>query len=174
METPNVLGPVADASVRPATAADVAALGAVQSRAWRAAYADVLPRDVLDALAPEVLAEGWHPAVVAPPSPGHRVLVAAAGPTVVGFAAAQPDGEIVALVVDPAHQRQGHGSRLLNAVADLAREDGVAALSAWSPVADGPRVAFFTSAGFAADGGRRTLELPRGGTLPELRLVAAL
>jgi ribosomal protein S18 acetylase RimI-like enzyme len=175
VETSDVLGPgAADASVRAAGAADVPAIGSVQSRAWRAAYSRLLPAEVLDALAADSLAEAWRPAVTAPPSPGYRVLVACAGPTVVGFAACQPDGELVALVVDPAHQRSGHGSRLLNAVVDLLREDGAASVSTWSPVDDAPRLAFLASAGLAPDGTRRTFELPGGGVLPELRLVAAL
>jgi GNAT superfamily N-acetyltransferase len=175
VETPDVLGPsTADASVREARPADVPAIGSVQARAWRAAYARLLPADVLAALDPEVLAEGWRTAVTAPPSPRHRVMVACAGPTVVGFAACGPDGELVALLVDPTHQRRGHGSRLLNAVADLLREDGTDRLAAWTPVDDAPRAAFLTSAGLGPDGARRTLELPGGGTVDEVRLSAAL
>lgn len=175
METPDVLGPAtADASVRPARAGDVPAIGAVQARAWRAAYADLLPPEVLAGLAPDALAEGWRSAVEAPPSEQHRVLVACAGPTVVAFAAAQPDGELVALLVDPMQQRRGHGSRLLNAVVDLLREDGVATITAWSPAGDRARLAFLTSAGLAVDGARRTLELPGSQPLEEVRLAAAL
>jgi GNAT superfamily N-acetyltransferase len=176
VETPDVLGPTsADSSVRPAGAADLQAIGAVHARAWRSAYSSLLPAEVLDALDPAALAEAWRPAVTAPPSPGHRVLVACSGPTVVAFAAVEPDGELVTLLVDPVHQRRGHGSRLLNAVADLLREDGVAGLAAWSPAADGPRLAFLASAGFGPDGSQRELGLPdRTSTVREVRLVAGL
>jgi len=176
VETPDVLGAgtAADASVRPATAGDVPAIGAVQARAWKAAYADLLPPQVLQALDPRELAEAWRAAVTAPPSPRHRVMVAAAGPTVVGFAAVEPDGEVVALLVDPLHQRRGHGSRLLNAVVDLLREDGADRVAAWAPEQDRARIDFLTSAGLGPDGGRRTLELPGGGTLTETHLVAGL
>ncbi|UER53975.1 GNAT family N-acetyltransferase [Kineosporiaceae bacterium SCSIO 59966] len=175
VETPDVLtGPGADASVRAATAGDVPAIGAVHSRAWRTAYSGLLPAEVLEALAPEALAEAWRPAVSAPPSPGHRVLVAAAGPTVVGFAAAEPDGEVVALLVDPAHQRRGHGSRLLNAVADLLREAGGERIGTWTPEQDAPRLAFLRTSGLEPDGRRRTLELPGGATLEEVHLHAGL
>lgn len=175
METPDVLGgSSADASVRPATAADVPTIGAVQARAWRAAYARMLPAEVLEALDPEALAAAWRPAVTGPPSPRHRVLVACAGTTVVGFAAVQPDGELVALLVDPAQQRRGHGSRLLNAIVDLLREDAVERVAAWAPAEDLPRVRFLTSAGLQPDGASRTLALPGGGRLTELRLTAVL
>lgn len=181
METMDVLSPrAADASVRPATAADLAAIGAVHARAWRAAYADLLPAEVLTELGPESFAAAWHGAVTTPPSRRHRVLVACSGPTVVGFCASDPEGEIVALLVDPAHQRHGHGSRLLAAIVDLLRDDDVDAVHTWSPADDGPRRAFLASAGFGPDGAARDLALPgggstqEGGTLREVRLVAGL
>lgn len=191
METADVLSPrAADASVRPATAGDLAAIGAVHARAWRAAYPDLLPPAVLAALEPAAFAQAWQGAVTAPPSARHRVLVACSGPTVVGFCASAPDGEIVALVVDPLHQRRGHASRLLSATVDHLRGDGVRVVHAWSPAGDGPRRAFLASAGFGPDGTARDLALPGesgpgesgpGGsktagskTLREVRLVAAL
>lgn len=175
METPDVLGPAtADAAVRPATAGDLPAIGAVHSRAWRSAYQSLLPAEVLDALDAGQLADAWRSAVTAPPSPRHRVLVGCAGPTVVGFVACDPDGEVLALLVDPAHQWRGHGSRLLNAVADLLREDGAPALGTWAPEEDRPRIDFLVSAGLGPDGARRTLALPGGGTLSEIHLVARL
>ena len=192
METSDVLSPqAADASVRPATAADLAAIGAVHARAWRAAYTDLLPPDVLASLEPDAFARAWQGAVTTPPSRRHRVLVACAGPTVVGFCASapddgsspsgaaggpsSPDAEIVTLLVDPVHQRRGHASRLLSATVDHLRGDQVPVVRAWSPADDGPRRAFLGSAGFAPDGTSRDLILPgESGTLREVRLVAAL
>lgn len=175
MQTPDVLGPpAADVSVRAAAAGDVLAIGAVHSRAWRTAYVGVLTDEVLANLDAVGLASAWRPAVTAPPSPAHRVLVACSGPMVVGFAAVDAEGEIVALIVDPAHQRRGHGSRLLNAVADVVRERGGAQLTAWCPEADEPRAGFLASAGFAPDGARRRLEMRGGGAVDEIRLVAVL
>src|SRR5215213_249319 len=115
-------GTAADASVRPARAGDVDAVAAVQARSWRAGYAELLGAGTLQAITPERLAAPWREAVTRPPSPRHLVLVALSRDLVVGFAAVGPsedpdaapvDGELVALWVDPAHQRQGHGSRLL-------------------------------------------------------------
>jgi len=175
VETSDVLAPgAADASVRPATAADLAAIGAVQARAWTAAYADLLPAEVLAEMGPEPFATAWRPAVTTPPSPRHRVLVACSGPTVVGFCASDSRGEIVALLVDPAHQRHGHGSRLLAATVDTLREDGLGTVSTWSPADDGPRRAFLGSAGFGPDGTARDLDMPGERTMREVRLVAGL
>lgn len=176
METVDVLAAGAvDASVRTAVPADVGAIGAVHARSWRRAYADLLPVEVLAALDPSALARAWAAAVASPPSPGHRVVVACAGSTVVGFAAVDAAGELVALLVDPAHQRRGHGSRLLSAAVDHLRAVGASPVVAWCPLDDLPRRAFLTSAGLAPDGAWRELEVPgAAGGLREVRLVAWL
>ena len=160
-------------SVRSAVAADVGAVAAVQHRAWTTDYRELLPPGLLADLTPDALAEQWREAILTPPSPAHRVLVACAGSTVVGFAAVQGDGEIVAFWVDPAHQRRGHGSRLLAAVADTARELGLAELSTWCALPDEARRRFFDSAGFDTDGGLRDLDWD-GQLLREAHLVAGL
>jgi ribosomal protein S18 acetylase RimI-like enzyme len=185
VQEPDVLTPgSADASVRAARAADVSAIAAVQARAWRRAYPGVMPARALQELSAEQLEPHWLLAVTQPPTPRHGVLVACSGHLVVGFAAMGPcadpgmsgtDAELIALEVDPAHQRSGHGSRLLSAVADLLRGDGgFAALRAWCPTADQGRLAFLTSAGLRPDGGRRTLRGDDGVQVDEERLAAAL
>lgn len=176
METSDVLGAgAADASVRTATPGDLGAIGAVHARSWRAAYADSLPDDVLAALDPRELAQSWRGAVSDPPSAQHQVLVACSGPTVVGFAAVEPSGEMVSLLVDPTHQRRGHGSRLLSAAVDHLRSVGADEVSTWAPVTDPARRAFFASAGLGPDGTWRELEVPGAmAGLREVHLTAAL
>lgn len=174
MPTPSADSP---AHVRAARGDDVAAIGAVQVRAWSAAYRDLLP--ALAHLDPRALADTWRPAVTDPPSPAHAVVVAVAGGVVVGFAAIDDTGEVVALSVDPLSQRHGHGSRLLAALADHAGEHGIARLGAWVPLADEPRRDFLSSAGFAPDGGLRLLaggagDEPDGSEVQEAHLVSAL
>lgn len=165
----------ADVSVRPALAEDAAAIATVQRRAWAHAHRQVLGQEVLDALDPVRMQAGWSQAVSAPPGPGHRVLVACAGAQVVGFAAfvpstAQDDdveiaaGELVALEVDPDHQRGGHGSRLLAATVDLLREDGAAALTTWVLDGDEARIRFLSSTGFGPDGAVRDLAVGPDGS----------
>jgi ribosomal protein S18 acetylase RimI-like enzyme len=184
METGDVLGrSVADASVRPASPADTGAMGAVQSRAWRSAYRDLLPAAILDQLDPPVLAATWRTAVEAPPSRRHAVLVACSGSAVVGFVAVAPatdpdvearDGDIAALVVDPAHQRAGHGSRLLSAAVATLRDGGSTGVVTWVPLADEPRRAFLQSAGMVPDGARRSYRGDDDREVTEVRLTAAL
>jgi GNAT superfamily N-acetyltransferase len=177
-----VTSPAPDAGVRAARPGDAGALGHVQARAWAASYGDLLPA------APDErqLAEAWTTAITDPPSARHRVLVATAGSRVVGFAALAPsadadaevgaDAELLVLVVDPADLGHGHGSRLLNASADVLAESGAARLRAWVPEPDADRLRFLAGAGFAADGAARVLDASGDGssTVREIRLTAVL
>ncbi|GAB2683010.1 GNAT family N-acetyltransferase [Thalassiella azotivora] len=199
METVDVLSPAAaDASVRPATRADLPAIGGVHARAWTTTYRELVPAGVLPQITPEAMTGAWAPHLDAAGAPRHHLIVACTGPTVVGFAAFGPEGddgaEVVTLLVDPTHHRRGHASRLLAAGVDLLREDGATHLTCWVPVADEPRRAFLRSAGFGEDGAWRQLatdDAPDGGTesgadggadeqadggarLREVRLVASL
>lgn len=183
--------PAADAAVRPAVPVDADAIGAVHARAWTASYAGLLPAagrpGGVDARS---FGDAWRVAVDAPPSPRHRVLVATATDLVTGFAAVAPAedpdtagdvAEVVAFEVDPAHRGAGHGSRLINAVADTARDLGFRRLVLWSPEQDEARIAFLRGAGAAPDGARRVraAEATEGGDpspveWAEVRLAADL
>lgn len=174
--------PAPDAGVRAARPADAAALGHVQARAWAASYGDLLPAPPDE----RQLADAWVTAITDPPSRHHRVLVATAGNRIVGFAALAPsadadaaavgDAELLVLVVDPDHLGHGHGSRLLNASADVLTESGAGRLRAWVPEPDADRLRFLTGAGFAADGATRVLDASGDGssTVREIRLTAVL
>jgi GNAT superfamily N-acetyltransferase len=159
-------------SVRPARPEDAAEIARVQGVTWRTAYRSVLPAAVLDGWDEDAAADAWHAAVVSPPTPAHGVLVAVERQGVVGFAAfgpaelsqgepPEPEGpttEILTLLVEPRWGRRGHGSRLLAAVADLARATGARRLQVWLPEQDGVSAGFFESAGWAPQGWARTLD----------------
>ncbi|SDF65358.1 L-amino acid N-acyltransferase YncA [Blastococcus fimeti] len=177
----------ADVSVRPARPAEAADIARVQAVAWRTAYRSLLPTEVLDTWDEGAAATTWRAAVESPPTPGHVVLVALESSAVVGFTAFAPaeltDGEtpggdgplsdITTLLVEPRWGRRGHASRLLAAVVDLARAQGVAELRTWLPEADTVSAAFFESAGWEPDGWARTLDTG-GPPLRELRWHALL
>lgn len=177
--------PAPDAGVRRARPDDDAAIGAVHAESWSADYADLLPRRTAS-VDPAALAGSWAQAITAPPSAQHRVMVATAGPTVVGFVAFGPssdgdatpgaDAEIVALLVAPAAQRRGHGSRLLNATVDVLRENGFSWVRLWVPEPDAARQTFLQGAGFAPDGAGRVLDAAGDGTttVREVRLSAGI
>lgn len=170
--------------MRIARPTDVPAVGLVQSVVWRDAYAALLPPEVLDEFEPRAFTAAWRESLAKPPTPDHILLVACAGEQVVGFAAVGPSGdpdvgdsvaELLVIGVHPDARRQGHGSRLLNAVVDTARGRGREALSAWVLATDEPTRAFLQSAGLGPDGAHRTRVVSEdGATAKEVRLSASV
>ncbi|SHM43048.1 GNAT family N-acetyltransferase [Cryptosporangium aurantiacum] len=187
-----------DAFVRPARPDDAVAVARLQLATWRIAYAQVIPATVLDALEEDEVAAQWHSAIVEPPTPRHRLLVAYEGAEIVGFAAIGPaSGEdlvgpgyaseaptaagewdatallVNTLLVEPRWGRRGHGSRLLAAVADLARQQGFTRAVAWVLEADQATRSLLESTGWAPDGVGRVLDMD-GTEVAEIRLVTDL
>ncbi len=166
--------PTADVSVRVGWADDAEAIAAVQVRAWRQEYADLLPADVIDALDPADFAEAWRASLVRTQDARNRVLVALERNTVRGFAVTGPgqdpdldpvvDGEIVELTVDPDQTRHGHGSRLVQACAETLKADRFTRAVTWLASTDDVRREFLTGAGWAADGAHRELDLHGDGS----------
>lgn len=164
---------MADVGVRDATLSDTAAVAEIQVLAWKAAYRPFMPEEPLAEMTASAAPwrERWAEAVTAPPSPRHRLLVAVADGMVTGFAAFAPasdpdlspeeDAELITLAVDPARAREGHGSRLMAAVADLLREHSFRTAVTWVFTEDTGLRAFLEPAGWAPDGARRTLALGR-------------
>lgn len=158
--------PQADVAVRPARPGDEAEIARIQVTAWVAALGERLgPRrhSAFDAVAIE---DGWRAAIAQPPTPGHRVFVATQDGVIVGFAAASPPHDLIALEVAPDRRRRGHGSRLLAACADHLRESGGTMMRIWALEKDAVRTRYLRDAGFAEAGMRRELDGP-GITIPE-------
>jgi GNAT superfamily N-acetyltransferase len=169
--------------VRDARATDALPLAQVQIASWLCVYDGVFAADQLASLnsAAPAWEERWREAITNPPTSRHRVLVAVNSGTsrdVVGFASAGPatdedrwprtDASIYELRVLPSQVRQGHGGRLLHAVASALAEDGFQTVSTWvSSVEDALRQ-FLESSGWAPDGARADLDL--GVTMPTVRL----
>jgi GNAT superfamily N-acetyltransferase len=127
---------------------------------------------VLDDWDADAANAAWRTAIESPPTPGHGVLVALEGRTVVGFAAfgtaeltageqpnpAGPSAELSTVLVEPRWGRRGHGSRLLAAVTDLVRASGAVRLQTWVLEPDRVSAVFLESTGWAPDGWARTLD----------------
>lgn len=152
--------------VRLARTSDADEIAAVNVLSWRQRFADLLPAPLIDALDPRDLAMVWASSLLNPPSRRHRLLVAVDDQRAVGYAAvgpcADPDAapdvaELLALEVDPDHQRRGHGSRLLSAAVDHARADGAVTVLAWCALEDQVRRSFLADAGWGPDGAYRDL-----------------
>ncbi|WP_433183640.1 N-acetyltransferase family protein [Actinoallomurus sp. CA-150999] len=178
--------PMGVVGVRAAYPGDVAAVAEIQVRAWREGYRGVIPDAALaEMTGPEAVAlwrERWAEAVAAPPSPRHRLLVAVDEGVITGFAAHAPandpdqdpqtTGELLTLLVDPAHGRAGHGSRLLAATVDHLREDGCTTAVTWVFAADDTLRGFLTSAGWAPDGTHSKVDM--GEPVAMVRLHTAI
>lgn len=174
---------MADVSVRPARAADVAEIARIQLLTWRTAYADLVPAHVLDTLTADEMAAAWKAAIASPPSRQHHVLMASEDEVPVGFAALGPadddgldpatTGLVTALLVEPRWGRRGHGSRLLAATADLLRADGVQTMVTWIFDRDPASRSFYAAAGWEPDGAARLLDM-NGQMVSEIRLHASL
>jgi ribosomal protein S18 acetylase RimI-like enzyme len=125
-------------------------------------------------------------AAVEPASAGGAAGPAPAGGrperVIAGFAAAGPasdedrwpatDAELYELHVAPGRTGQGHGGRLLHALADNLAGDRFAQVSAWVLEADTAMQGFLETAGWGADGAHSHLDM--GARVPIVRLHTAL
>ena len=167
------------ASVRPAQAGDGLPIAWVQLEVWQAAFADVLPDEVLNAPA-AMLAESWTAVL-------DSLLVAVEGEHLVGFAhcavdAGQPDsadftntavGAVLVLHVRPAWARRGHGGRLLAAAAERLRSNGAQLGEWWIPITDVATQRFARTVGWERTEDSRAFDTGRA-TLRERRWVGTL
>jgi len=176
-------GPLADASVRRAGPNDAAAVGLVQEAVWRDTYGSRLPEQVTDQFTSAGFANVWRRSLADPPPGVWTLLVACAGAQVVGYAVLGPsqdlDGEpttggLLEIGVHPHGRRSGHGSRLLNAAADLLREAGATEFTSWLPADAEETRAFFHQAGLQPDGAYRDRVIVADVTLREIRVAASL
>ncbi|HSZ39149.1 MAG TPA: GNAT family N-acetyltransferase [Trebonia sp.] len=162
--------------VREARASDAPGLARIQVASWRASLAGLVPAEILDELSSaasqEQFAQQWLDAITDPPTSRHHVHVATGsvpGSDPVGFASAGPatdedkwpgtDAELYELHVQPDAADDGHGARLLHAVAATLAEDGFRTACAWALSDDQPRLEFLESAGWAPDGAHGNLDM---------------
>lgn len=131
--------PIGHWSVRPAIAADLAELGHVETRAWRAAYAGLLPAAGLARLSPEAKARDFARALaLGEPA----VFVAQTRGRLLGFGTAGPQrsrdlarrgfgGEVSMLYLLPEAQGQGIGRALMAELARHLDREGAGGLALW-------------------------------------------
>lgn len=165
--------------VRLARTGDEAAMTAVAVAAWRAMPWLAQPEDS-ESMAD--IRRSWEE-LLGDDSTPVDALVATTDDSVAGWLLlghpdlTLPGGccEVLDIVVEPAQQRRGHGSRLMHAAADRARTAGAAWLSMWCPLPDEPRRSFLIAHGFAPDGALRDLgNADDIAGLREVRLLAHL
>src|SRR5262245_57548767 len=163
--------------VRAAVPGDAPAMAALHVRAWRAAYAGIMPDAFLAGLRVEEREAMWRRSLTEPElAPAERaIFVADQDGTVLGFAAAghaRGDdefglGELYAINVDPPAWGGAASGALLDAAA--AWLDARFATSIlWVVDRNARARAFYAGAGWSLDGATRT-EVYDGTTVPECR-----
>lgn len=168
-------------SCRLALPSEARQLAAIQRRSWEAMFPAAVADHLLSALDLAAMTAEWEEAIQRPPLAQFRVLVATSRGRLVGFAAIGPsddpdahpahDALVAEFVIDPPAQRGGHGSRLLNAVADTLRADGFERGTWWVRSTDDALRRFLESAGWGADGAHQTVATPGGeATIKLIRL----
>ena len=153
---------VAAAALRLARAEDADAIAAIQIRAWRTAYAGIMPAGFLAEQDAGQRAQRWRGRIGPAAAPDSPTFVIAAAGRVLAFVHTgpvrdtdlQPDGraEVYTLYVDPTEWRRGLGATLLRAVDDFWRPRGVRELVLWVFEANRPARDFYEREGWHADG----------------------
>jgi GNAT superfamily N-acetyltransferase len=157
--------------VRPATAADAEAIGAVQERGWQVAYRHIFPVAELRR-GGFIQVERWR-ARLADPPPGWATFVVEHDGRVIGFASVGPSrderglGELYAIYVHPEAWSTGAGRALIEQCEEeLGSRYDEATL--WV-LEDNPRArAFYERGGWLPDGARKAEER-WGVRAPEVR-----
>lgn len=151
--------------VRAARRDDAADIARIQRDIWVNDYS-ALMRQQIEYPDLDALAKVWSAAVE---SRDGRVLVATAEDQVVGFAAvAQIDADVEE--IDPLHiasdyRHAGHGTRLLRAIADTAKERGITTLSTWALEGDHAWISLLNDSGFGLTPDQRTLDFNGDGQI---------
>jgi GNAT superfamily N-acetyltransferase len=139
--------------VRRAVPDDAAGIAAVKVASWRAAYAGLLPDEVLEALDPAAEETEWRAYLEEMPA-DDRLWVALHRGTIKGFARTEP-GEVHGLYIAPDCMRAGLGRSLFaHAVGDLTKR-GYDPVVLWHFVGNDRAATFYEQAGFRLDGATR-------------------
>jgi GNAT superfamily N-acetyltransferase len=160
-------------AVRDATDDDARAVAEVHVASWHAAYAGLIPADVLAELSVEERAAMWRRTLR---DPAHHLLVLAA-PGVVGFASCGPcrtdpdRGELYALYLDPAWWGRGGGRPLHDAALDRLAAAGHRTAALWVLRGNARAIRFYRARGWGPDGAEKLERGPGGAVLPEVRYV---
>jgi ribosomal protein S18 acetylase RimI-like enzyme len=157
-------------TIRPATAGDAPAIGAVFDAAVRAGWT------YLGELAqtPMFGPEEWEREVADHQPPNLLLVATGATGAVLGFVAAHPaDGELFLLFVHPAAAGRGVGRLLLDAAHDALREAGCREAFLYTHEQNERALAVYRAAGYRQDGTVRESDF-RGVALREPRLVRPL
>lgn len=169
-----------DYRIRRADLSDVDALAQVHETTWRETYAGLMSEQMLDALTADARAEAWRRILSGQASRLDTVYVAERGGLLVAFSScgAQTDkdfaaagyaGEFSSVYVRKSDQRQGLGTRLMQAMMGDLAQRGLEGFTLWVPRENIPARALYEQLGGTLAGQR---EAQRGqATMVEVAYV---
>jgi ribosomal protein S18 acetylase RimI-like enzyme len=163
-------------TIRSATPEDAVVIADINVRSWRHAYRGIIPDAYLASLDREGIASRVRKVALS----GTSTIVVATCPGVCGFSwmsrsrdvdMPSETAEVIALYVDPMHERRGIGRALALASCDAARSQGFTRLSLWVLEENARARAFYNAVNFVDDGTTKTTERWGGTPIREVRYV---
>jgi ribosomal protein S18 acetylase RimI-like enzyme len=170
-------------AVRLAVPNDAAAIAAVHTKTWQAAYAGVIDQTYLDGLEVAPREAMWRRSLKHGRAPG-AIFVADGDGALAGFIAVgtyrgpsgeqdESAGEVFAIYVDPGHWSTGLGRALMDAGVERLSAHGLREVRLWV-LADNPRGRrFYERYGFVTDGETRIDDVG-GRPVEEVRYTLAV
>lgn len=167
--------------VMPATPADADAIAGVSVRGWQAAYQGLMAADYLARLSVPQRSATWRQAIES--GRDHILVSKADDGSLLGFsccAAARdldtPPGaaELIALYLDPAAWRQGHGRQLWQASRAAMIERRQPSVTVWVLAGNARAISFYQAVGFILEPGRVKTLIVGGVAIDEQRLQQSL
>jgi GNAT superfamily N-acetyltransferase len=166
---------VSTVEIRPATSADARRVAEVHIASWRAAYAGLIPDELLADLSVDAREQGWATAI----SRGDTVSVSVVDDNVTGFAATGPArdddlpgaaGELYAIYLEPEYWSSGIGHVLHEAAMGALAASGFDRAVLWVLDRNERALRFYAQHGWVADGAVKD-DARGSAVLHELRLV---
>ncbi|PSK65724.1 Mycothiol acetyltransferase [Micromonospora sp. MH33] len=166
-------------SLRPATEADLMAVGALHQQSRVAAYSSFLPAEALADPTPEAMGRYWTERVVWEGA-DHRMTVAERDGRVVGFSYLGPDdagdpatGLLNAIHLEPAERGRGTGRALMVDALDAMRDRGWSRAALWVLRDNAAARRFYERGGWTATGEQRD-DVIGATVVPQLRYARSL
>jgi len=139
--------------IRLATPADAPGIARVRVNSWRTTYRGIVAAQTLTDLSVERSAESWRQQLEVS-RPGRADFIALQGNNIIGFASGGPErsgnayykGEIYALYLLQAVQRQGIGRKLVEASVESLLANGLKSMLIWV-LRDNPSCRFYETLG---------------------------
>lgn len=165
-------------TIRQATSEDTPAIARIINASWRAAYAGIVPQDVLDALSDEKKQAQLAAGLERSPEMSYYLLELDGTP--VGTASLHPTrdedlqntAEFSFFYFLPQYWRGGYGTRLLEFIEQKARERGFTRICCWTLAENARAISFYEKNGYHHDGAKQTTNI--GKPLEIVRYVKAL